>query len=150
MPTQQLHPLVVYLAYILCLYPTTICNSFVVMNKNANIKRRIYEQRRIKGYSQEYMADRLDISLNSYRKIEKGDTNLVSSRLDDIADILEVPCDDLIFDMENTRAEYSLNHLRKIEELTKKIEAKDKYIAYLEQLIALQREKLESYSKPKP
>lgn len=116
------------------------------MNKNENIKRRIYEMRRQRGYSQEYMASILNISLNSYRKIEKGGTNLVSSRLDDIAKVLGITCDDLVFDLENDKPEYSLAKQEK-QELINNIDDLKKYITHLEQLINLQKEKLESYSR---
>lgn len=53
--------------------------------------REIRIQRVIKGYSQEYVANRLDISQNAYSKIERGDTELSVRRMFQIADILEVP-----------------------------------------------------------
>lgn len=111
-----------------------------------NIKRRITEMRQLKGYSQEYMAVTMGISLNSYRKIEKGKTNLVSPRLDDIARILDITCDTLVFDMEGGRSEYSLTY-EEHQKLLKTIESLNRHIENLEQLIGLQREKLESYSK---
>lgn len=116
------------------------------MNKNANIKYRIYELRRKKGYSQEYMANCMNISLNSYRKIERGDTNLISPRLTEIANILEVSCDELILDPEQIKPAYPLGQNER-QEFTEKIDDLKKYIAHLEQLIALQNEKLDSYSK---
>ena len=116
------------------------------MNKNDNIKCRIYELRRKKGYSQEYMANSMNISLNSYRKIEKGNTNLISPRLSEIANILEVSCDELILDPEQLLPESPLGQKER-QELTEKIEDLKKYIAHLEQLIDLQTEKLDSYSR---
>lgn len=116
------------------------------MNKNLNIKYRIYELRRKKGYSQEYMANCMDISLNSYRKIERGDTSLISPRLTVIANILEVSCDELILDAEQINTEYPVEQNER-QEFMAKIDDLRKHIAHLEQLIALQNEKLDSYSK---
>jgi transcriptional regulator with XRE-family HTH domain len=47
-------------------------------------------QRVIKGYSQEYMANRLEISQNAYSKLERNETELSVKRLLQIASILEV------------------------------------------------------------
>lgn len=116
------------------------------MNKNLNIKRRISEIRQLKGYSQEYMAVTMGISLNSYRKLEKGNTHLVSPRLDDIARILDITCDTLVFDMEGGRPEYSLTY-EEHQRLLNTIDSLNRHIENLEQLIRLQREKLDSYSK---
>lgn len=115
------------------------------MNKDLNIKRRICEMRQLRGYSQEYMAIVMGISLNAYRKIEKGKTQLVSPRLDEIARILDVKCDTLVFDMESGRPEYSLDHEGR-QKMVEKINFLNKHIENLEQLIDLQREKLDSYS----
>lgn len=47
-------------------------------------------QRVIKGYTQEYMAEKLHISQNSYSKLERGYTCLTVKRLYEIAEILEI------------------------------------------------------------
>lgn len=43
-----------------------------------------------KGYSQEYMAEKLSIVQKSYGKIENGKTKLSVTRLKEIALILEI------------------------------------------------------------
>jgi transcriptional regulator with XRE-family HTH domain len=115
------------------------------MNKDLNIKRRICEMRQLRGYSQEYMAIVMGISRNAYRKIEKGDTQLVSPKLDDIARILDVKCDTLVFDMEGGNPEYSPTYEGK-QKMIAEINSLNKRIENLEQLIDLQRGKLDSYS----
>lgn len=54
----------------------------------------IYEKikfkRQLKGYSQEGMADKLNMSVNGYANIEHGDTDVQMSRLEQIAKILGV------------------------------------------------------------
>ena len=49
-----------------------------------------------KGYSQEYMADCLGISQQSYSRIEKKASEYPLSRLSQIADLLEVSLFDII------------------------------------------------------
>ena len=55
-----------------------------------NVFERIKLLRQLKGWTQEDMANKLEISLNSYGAIERGDTNVNLSRLQDISDALEV------------------------------------------------------------
>ncbi|MNV83727.1 helix-turn-helix protein [compost metagenome] len=50
----------------------------------------------IKGYSQEYMAFRLNISQNAYSKLERGETELTVRRFYEIAEILEISIDSLL------------------------------------------------------
>jgi len=55
-----------------------------------DIARNIKQIRELKSYTQEYMAQELDISQPAYVKIEQGLTILKVDRLQQIADILEV------------------------------------------------------------
>ena len=48
-------------------------------------------QRVIKGYSQEYIANQLDMSQSAYSNMERGNTEISARRLCEIADLLEVP-----------------------------------------------------------
>ena len=48
-----------------------------------------------KGYSQDYMADMLNISQNAYHKLEKGHTRIHLEKFIDIANVLEVEVSDL-------------------------------------------------------
>lgn len=43
-----------------------------------------------KNWTQEYVAEKLGISTNSYAKIERGETNVNFSRLQQIADVMEI------------------------------------------------------------
>ncbi|HCT95150.1 MAG: hypothetical protein A2X19_02215 [Bacteroidetes bacterium GWE2_39_28] len=70
------------------------------------IRERIKRERRSLGYTQEYMATTLGISVNSYREIESGTTLLVNPRLEEISKILDKPLENLIFDTAST-ADYS-------------------------------------------
>lgn len=52
--------------------------------------------RELKKWSQEQMAEKLNISANGYAKIERGETKLTLPRLQQISEIFEINLDDLI------------------------------------------------------
>lgn len=115
------------------------------MKKNGAIKQKIYEIRRSKGISQEKMANLIGVALNSYRKLERGKTNLVNEKLWDIANALNVSIKELVLeddiltgtslaDMERKRYQAKINSL-------------EEEIATLKQCVTLLNEKNESYIK---
>jgi transcriptional regulator with XRE-family HTH domain len=115
------------------------------MKKNRAIKQKIYEIRRSKGISQEKMANLIGVALNSYRKLERGKTNLVNEKLWDIANALNVSVKELVLeddiltgtslaDMERKRYQAKINSL-------------EEEIATLKQCVTLLNEKNESYIK---
>ncbi|MBQ6574336.1 MAG: helix-turn-helix transcriptional regulator [Bacteroidales bacterium] len=115
------------------------------MKKNGAIKQKIYEIRRSKGISQEKMANLISVALNSYRKLERGKTNLVNEKLWDIANALNVSVKELVLeddiltgtslaDMERKRYQAKINSL-------------EEEIATLKQCVTLLNEKNESYIK---
>ena len=57
---------------------------------------KIIELRKSKGITQSLMAEKLGIAPNNYGKIEKGHTELSVSRLNQIADILNVSLSELL------------------------------------------------------
>lgn len=92
------------------------------------IVERIRVVRRTKNYTQEFMAAALDISINSYADLEKGKVKLMNPRLFEIAKILDLSMEQLIFG-HATQEEYSA----KIRELEKRLERDHR--AELENLI---------------
>lgn len=88
---------------------------------------KIRKLREVKDYSQEYMANRLEISQNVYSKIENGLQKLTTERLKRIAEILEVPQEELInddlkiFNIYNNTYGYIENLQEENKELFKKI-----------------------------
>ncbi len=58
------------------------------------IGERISRLRKTKGFTQANMAEELGITTSSYSKIERGDTDANTSRLSQIAKILEVNISD--------------------------------------------------------
>ena len=62
---------------------------------------KIRNLRELKDYTQEYMASSLGITQSTYAKIEKNETPISLSRLDEIAKVLEIdPLNILTFDKE--------------------------------------------------
>lgn len=57
---------------------------------------KIRTMREIRKWSQEYMAEQLNISTNGYSKIERGETQLTIARLQQIANILDIDPAELI------------------------------------------------------
>jgi len=51
---------------------------------------KIHFLRQLKGWSQEEMADKLEMSVNGYAKIERGETDLSLSRLEQIAKVFGI------------------------------------------------------------
>jgi transcriptional regulator with XRE-family HTH domain len=70
---------------------------------------RIRAYREAKGYTQEYMAEMLDICQSTYANLESGKTTLSITRLLDIADILETDFTNLL---EFRRHPFSQNNLK--------------------------------------
>ena len=67
------------------------------MIKNPHTK--IKQIRELKNLTQEYIADRLNLSIRAYSKIEAGETQLTINRLNEISEILEIdPIELLGFD----------------------------------------------------
>ena len=52
--------------------------------------------REVRGYTREFMADKLNLSLNGYGKIEHNETKLKDDRLSKLAIVLDVDIDCLI------------------------------------------------------
>ena len=68
---------------------------------NTTIGKRIRILRENKGYSQEIMADKLNMSRSAYGRIETGETNAWASHLEDICTQLEVEPEELFKTPEN-------------------------------------------------
>lgn len=65
------------------------------VNKN-EYKNNISVIRRMRGYSQSYMADKLGVARQTYINIEKGQKELTLSQVEILKDVLEVSFDDLL------------------------------------------------------
>ena len=66
-----------------------------------NIIENIKKIRKHKGISQEYIASHLNISQSAYHKIEAGETELTTDRLQQILNVLETDLSELIGKADN-------------------------------------------------
>lgn len=105
--------------------------------------------RELKNLTQEYMAEKLDISQAAYSKLEKGNTKISEDKLNKIAEILEVNPEDITdFDnkkvlnsFNNIKGNNNLNHNEKDLTLIQKL-YEDK-IVLLEKLLSKAEEEIE-------
>lgn len=81
-----------------------------------NTKSAISKRRRELGHSQEFMAEKLKMSLNGYRKIEIGTTSIIHPKLPEICALLEIPPAELI------SPELGWNNREQIAKLEKELE----------------------------
>lgn len=61
-----------------------------------NVNEKIRKIRESKAWSQEQMAEKMNMSLNGYAKIERGETKLYLDKLEQIAQILDIDVVELI------------------------------------------------------
>ncbi len=113
--------------------------------------------RKIKGWSQEEMADKLQMSVHGYANIERGETDVQLSRLEQISQVLGVEVQDLfgmndkvVFNLASTWHDQSsqnnfqsLMAQRELEHELEKarliIEQQYKEIKYLKEIIELMK-----------
>lgn len=121
-----------------------------VMTKiSSNIKK----IRELRNFTQDYMADKLGITQAGYSKIESGSSDIVYSRIEEIAEILEVTPEDLVtFDSQKyfnsfNNVKGSNNGSVIIEPNTTEVKKlyEDK-IVLLEKLLSLSEENLKRYT----
>ncbi len=111
---------------------------------NQSIKNNIYKLRRDKGMSQEEVANLMDISLTSYRKIEKGETNLISERITQLAEALGITEQELLWgynpNPSQAQMQAEIQRLRQtVEEKSEQIELLKKALSDKEEIIRLYR-----------
>ena len=113
---------------------------------NSSIKQNIRNVRKSRKFTQEEMADRMGMSLTAYRDLEKGETSIVNSNLQKVADLLETTSEELVLGyrpvqmegpgVEDVREEYS----EKLEALAKRIHDLEKLVNSLEETISTKNE----------
>ena len=110
--------------------------------------------RELKNLTQEYMAERLDISQTAYSKLERGETKLSDEKLSQIASVLEVRPEEIkAFDSQkyfnsvgNVEGDNNYNGIYIGESDTELIKTlyEDK-VTLLEELIKQKNKELEKY-----
>jgi transcriptional regulator with XRE-family HTH domain len=124
------------------------------------INEKIRFMRQLKDLSQEEMAEKLGLSLNGYANIERGETDVQMSRLEQIASIFNVDLMDLFSFGERTAAclignnNNQFSHVGQnigdtkeaqfeIQKLQLIVEQQQKEIAYLKEIIDLTKNQKE-------
>ena len=105
-----------------------------------NIGQKIKKVRELKGYTQEYLAEQLNISQKTYSLIESDQTKIDLDRLQKIADTLEIDLMNLLaFDDKNIfnnnfhdKVETSQNYVVNESSFEEERKAHLKYIEHLE------------------
>lgn len=108
--------------------------------------------RQAKSLSQEEMAEKLGLSLNGYANIERGETDVASLRIQQIAEALDTDFMELVsFGERNVvfltgSGNYNFSHIshdttssNELEKAHLIIEAQQKEIAYLKEIIELMK-----------
>ncbi|WP_027003879.1 helix-turn-helix domain-containing protein [Hugenholtzia roseola] len=117
------------------------------------ITEKIRHLRTLHGYTQENMAEMLNMSVNGYANIERGETDLTLSRIEQIAKLFNLTFLELVNNGEyrffflsgnNNNNNYFVNnpseHSEEIEKLRLAIQSKDQKIEFLEKEILYQKE----------
>ena len=134
------------------------------MGDTMSVNEKIRKVRESKAWSQEQMAEKLNMSLNGYAKIERGETKLYLDKLEQIAQVFDIDVVELMrsdgknicFQIESPlgsvyqgcgetqmlieieRLKLELSHAREKEGLLNKLlEQKDNEIKALENLLCL-------------
>ncbi len=120
-----------------------------------NISEKIRAIRHSKGWSQEAMAEKLEMSVNGYAHIERGETDVQISRLKQIADTFGIELIEL-FDLDEQKLIHSQQHMkydvlvRTVQDENRELQSelekcylllaqKEKEITYLEEIIRLMK-----------
>ena len=118
-----------------------------------NISLNIRKLREKRGFTQEYMAAKLDVAQASYARMENGETKITIERLGKIAELLETDISEL-FDsskvtiqnqnvegtysngyVENLHIENKEMHEKLIEQYEQRLKDKDEQIALLKKML---------------
>ena len=114
------------------------------------IGEKIKKIRELRGYPQKYVADKLGMTPAGYSKIERGETDVTYSKIEEIANVLNVSMEDLIaFDQQKilnsfnqVKGSNSNIIINDIKEVKKLYEDK---ISLLEKLLKLREDSLSNY-----
>jgi transcriptional regulator with XRE-family HTH domain len=107
---------------------------------------KIKKIRELKNYTQEYMSDRLGVSQSTYARFEKDDSDLTVSKINKIAEVLEVSVDDLLhFNERLVFNNYNSSHINQANNI--EINLPEKLIQLYEDKIKLLEEKINRLEK---
>lgn len=130
-----------------------ICYIQNSISMNTSIGKRIRSHREKRGFSQEELAEKLNISRSTYQRIENGETNSWINHIENICTSLNVELDDILkpeegypqINKENTLNENSSNNL--IQNRTNNYNGSDKITESLSDQIASLKEENQRLKK---
>ncbi len=91
------------------------------------IGRKVRQLRKLRGFTQEYIAIRMGLSIRGYSKIELGETKLSVNRLFELADILDLTVHEILMvevNLDDSNHLVSQESRERMEELKALIEKK--------------------------
>ena len=103
------------------------------------IGKRIRKYRKLKNLSQEQLAEKINISTTHMSHIETGSTKLSLQVLVDLATILEVNTDNLIFEKKGGSTNKKINDILS--------ECDEKQIAFITDIIKTTKDALDKYEE---
>lgn len=117
-----------------------------------NLGLNIRKVRELRGYSQEFLAEKLKISQSAYAKYEKENSTISVKRLEQIAKELDVKIDELLTDNKNVVYNFNNNKISSVSHIienlnTENIETLQDFITFLKQENNLLKTKLEKFEK---
>ena len=132
--------------------PTTSIGNTNQQGSLMKVHEKIRKIRELKNFSQENMAEQLQMSVNGYAKIERGEVGLQMDKLEKIADVLGMDVVDLLsvdkslvfLNMENSTN--STNYYAAQEQYVIEIEKLKQQNGYL-QAMSIEKEKLIAWQK---
>lgn len=102
-----------------------------------SIGENIKKLRELKNFTQQYVADQLNLSLSGYGKIERNETDISISRLNEIASVLGVDVNTIlsfdekhVFNMSNNQSANGIvyNQIELIEKMMEQFRDENKYL----------------------
>ena len=132
--------------------PTTSIGNTNQQRSLMKVHEKIRKIRELKNFSQENMAEQLQMSVNGYAKIERGEVGLQMDKLEKIADVLSMNVVDLLsvdkslvfLNMENSTN--SANYYAAQEKYVIEIERLKQQNGYLQAML-MEKEKLIAWQK---
>ena len=103
------------------------------------IGKRVRKYRKLKNLSQEQLAEKIDISTTHMSHIETGSTKLSLQVLVDVAKVLEVNTDDLIFEKKPQFMIDTINNLLS--------ECNENQLAFITDIVKSTKDALEKYEE---
>lgn len=82
-----------------------------------DIGRKMNLVRTLKGWSQEEMAEKLNMSVTGYAKIERGETKLHIPRLEKIAEVLGIEVKELFEDNQSVSVAFNNKHIQNVQNI---------------------------------